>query len=218
VGGEVVGRGRTADVVGDGPDRVIRTYRDGRDAAPEVRVLRHLHEVGYPVPRVFDAAGPVMVVERVTGPTLLRYCLGRPWRAAAGARLLRSLLDRLAGVAVPDGLPEPFGAGGQLLHLDLHPDNVLLGRAGPVVIDWPNAARGPAAADVAQSWLLIVTSDPPVPAPVRPVAGALQRSFADHVLPTADPTRGWIPLVARRRLGDPNVTETERRRLIRLGN
>jgi hypothetical protein len=35
-----------------------------------------------------------------------------------------------------------------------------MGRAGPVVIDWPNAARGPAAVDVAHTWIVVACSEP----------------------------------------------------------
>jgi aminoglycoside phosphotransferase (APT) family kinase protein len=39
-----------------------------------------------------------------------------------------------------------------LVHLDLHPLNVLCTRRGPVVIDWPAAARGAPGVDVALTW------------------------------------------------------------------
>src|SRR6185312_8264612 len=38
---------------------------------------------------------------------------------------------------------------------------VMLTRDGPVVIDWPNAARGPAAADVAHTWLVLACARAP---------------------------------------------------------
>ena len=37
---------------------------------------------------------------------------------------------------------------------------MILGARGPVVIDWPNAARGPAAADVAHTWIVMACSVP----------------------------------------------------------
>ena len=37
--------------------------------------------------------------------------------------------------------------------MDLHPANVLLAPAGPVVIDWTNARAGPPELDLAMSWL-----------------------------------------------------------------
>ena len=35
---------------------------------------------------------------------------------------------------------------------------MILTARGPVVIDWPNAARGPAAADVAHTWIVLACS------------------------------------------------------------
>ena len=45
-----------------------------------------------------------------------------------------------------------------MCHGDLHPGNVILGRHGPVVIDWFDAARGVPAADVARSVTLLSTA------------------------------------------------------------
>ena len=60
------------------------------------------------------------------------------------------------------GSPLPTGPGmrraergDRLVHLDLHPLNVILSDKGPVVIDWPNAARGDGNTDVALTWVLI---------------------------------------------------------------
>ena len=73
---------------------------------------------------------------------------------------LAMLLDHLHAITAPDWLPSPLGAGTALLHLDLHPENVILTQRGPVVIDWPNAARGPGAADVAHTWVVLACSLP----------------------------------------------------------
>lgn len=49
------------------------------------------------------------------------------------------------GTAMPAGSPT-------LLHLDLHPFNILIDADGePVVIDWANAATGPAELDAART-------------------------------------------------------------------
>ncbi len=48
-------------------------------------------------------------------------------------------------------LPE----GDQVLHLDFHPQNVYRHRDGWAIIDWHSACRGPAAADVAMSVILM---------------------------------------------------------------
>ena len=65
------------------------------------------------------------------------------------ARTLAELHARLHAI--------PYG-GERLLHLDFHPDNVLLSRRGPVVIDWSNARAGEPALDVAMTWVICATS------------------------------------------------------------
>ena len=54
--------------------------------------------------------------------------------------MLADLHDRLHEIAGPDWLPGMPDGGDRLLHLDLHPLNVIMSPNGPVVIDWPNAA------------------------------------------------------------------------------
>ncbi|MFE5309558.1 phosphotransferase [Isoptericola sp. NPDC056605] len=78
--------------------------------------------------------GPGMLLERLAGPTLADELLaGRRDAGEAGA-LLASLHARLHALPWPDG---------PLLHLDLHPSNVVLAARGPVVIDWTDARTGP---------------------------------------------------------------------------
>jgi hypothetical protein len=77
----------------------------------------------------------------------------RPWRAHAHGRLLAGLQASLHAVPAPGGLPRRFATGDpgrdRGLRLDLHPENVILTRDGPVLIDWSNAAAGGPAAGVA---------------------------------------------------------------------
>jgi hypothetical protein len=101
-----------------------------------------------------------MIMDRVLGPTMLDDLVRAPWRMATHAATLASLHWRLHDVPAPDWLPAPFGDGASTLHLDLHPDNVILSPAGPMVIDWPNAARGPGQADVAHTWIVLACSLP----------------------------------------------------------
>lgn len=42
-----------------------------------------------------------------------------------------------------------------IIHLDLHPQNVLLGPTGPVLIDWPNAQEGRPSLDVTLSAVIL---------------------------------------------------------------
>ena len=213
-----IATGRTADVFADGPGRIRRVYRDGRDATAEAMVMRHLTAHGYPVPTVFDADGPSIVMEEIPGPTLAGDVLDRPERLPAAATMLRDLHDRLASVPALAGLESPFGDGDSVLHLDLHPFNVLLGPDGPVVIDWCTAVRGPAEVDRAYTYVVLRTAAKPHPDISDAEFARARRGFCFALLDGGDdPARRWIAAAARRRLDDPFVLPSEQPLLERLG-
>ncbi len=213
--GPLIGAGRAADVYALDERRVLRRYRNGESSEREAAVMAYLAEAGFPVPRVYDASGPDLVLERLGGRDMLADLSARPWLARRHARTLAGLHDRLHAITAPPSLPAPFGPGGRVLHLDLHPGNVMLTPSGPVVIDWSNVAAGPAAADVAMAWLIIATSEvdaPPLllrPA-ISSVRAVLLRRFRALV---RDDPRPELARVARARMADRNVRPAEARRL-----
>ena len=213
--GPLVGAGRAADVYALDERRVLRRYRNGESSEREAAVMAYLAGAGFPVPRVHDASGPDLVLERLGGRDMLADLSARPWLARRHARTLAGLHDRLHAITAPPSLRAPFGPGGRVLHLDLHPGNVMLTPAGPVVIDWSNVAAGPAAADVAMAWLIIATSEvdaPPLllrPA-ISSVRAVLLRRFRALV---RDDPRPELARVARARMADRNVRPAEARRL-----
>ena len=174
---EILGTGRSADVFEHGPHEVLRRYRAPRDTAREVAVMEHARARGYPVPAARALNDTDIVMERAEGPTMLEDMMRNPWRMRRHAEALARLLDRLHAIIAPDWLPSPLGAGTALLHLDLHPENVILTCRGPAVIDWTNAARGPAAADVAHTWVVLACSLPPSDPLKRVVALGGRRLF-----------------------------------------
>ncbi|NJP34473.1 phosphotransferase [Micromonospora thermarum] len=143
--------GRDADVYALDGDRVLRRYRSGGDVAAEAAVMTHLHRLGYPVPRVHHAAGPDLVLDRLVGPTLAQSVVIGRTDAWSAARILLDLLGSL------HALPTRRAAvpADRILHLDLHPENVILTPAGPVVIDWRNAREGRPGLDVAMSAVIL---------------------------------------------------------------
>lgn len=205
----LIAAGRQADVFDLGDGRVLRRYRTVTTALGEADVMRHAREHGFPVPDVLEATPSDLVLERIDGPTMLADLTRRPWRVVRHARLLADLHRRLHAIPPPPGLRTLFGEPDSLLHLDLHPENVHLTPGGPVVIDWPAAAGGPAAADVAQTWILIATSD----------ASSFERAaripFIRAFLGCFDrgEIAGVLPAVAGRRLADENVRASERARI-----
>jgi aminoglycoside phosphotransferase (APT) family kinase protein len=215
--GRLIGSGRAADVYELDAGRVLRRYRVAVDVEPEARLMTYLRSAGYPVPEVFDAQGPDMVMARLSGTDLLSDLARRPWMARAHALMLADMHDRLHQIEAPPGLPavfEPAGAGEagrRVLHLDLHPGNVMLTPDGPVVIDWSNGAAGPAGADVAMAALIMEVSEvDDLPRLVRLVAGQIRRTFVRHFMRgvSADPGP-YLSQAALRRIEDRNVRPAE---------
>jgi len=129
-----------------------------------------------------------IVYERIDGPSMLEDVLRHPWRLVSAAhqfadlhlamhrRTLEELpsgRDLLAGLlrAAPRltdqvrtqllGKLDQLPAGEAICHGDYHPDNILMTRRGPIVIDWMSVTRGHPLADVAGTSLLFRVVDIP---------------------------------------------------------
>jgi aminoglycoside phosphotransferase (APT) family kinase protein len=177
--------------------------------------MTFLGGAGYPVPRVYDVSGPDLVMERVAGRDMLADLSSRPWLVGRHARTLAGLHDQLHAIVAPPSLGGLFGPGDRVLHLDLHPGNVMLTAAGPVVIDWTNAAAGTPAADAAMAWLIMASSEvdeaPPLLRPaISSIRGILLRRFRALVRDDIGPE---LARVARARIADRNVRPAEAERL-----
>ncbi|MFN2471906.1 MAG: phosphotransferase [Gaiellaceae bacterium] len=202
----LIGSGRASEIFDLGDGRVLRRFKAGGNPEREALAMRQAERHGYPVPRVLDVSRNALVLERIEGPTMLARLRRRPWTLRTEMGRLARLHERLHRMAGPVGLPE-LGAGDRLLHLDLHPDNVILGPEGPVVIDWANARRGDPAVDAALTWVVAATS-----------GGAFGRLAVRWFLPhfeRAELLRA-LPAAAAFRLDDVNVTEREREAVRRL--
>ncbi|WP_306215191.1 phosphotransferase [Actinoplanes sp. RD1] len=145
--GPLIASGREADVYEYGAGKVLRRYRRDADVTGEADAMRYLAGQGYPVPEVFEAAGADLVLERLTGPTMAQSLIAEELSIAEGAALLADLHRRLHAIE-----PEP---GVCVIHLDLHPENVLLTGRGPVVIDWCNVRLGDGDFDLALTALIL---------------------------------------------------------------
>jgi aminoglycoside phosphotransferase (APT) family kinase protein len=142
--------GTTADIYLLDDERVLLRYREHPDLSREVEIMRHVAAHGYPVPEVYSADGLDLVMERVHGPTLLQALVAEEIAIPEGAQLLADLHRRLHDV------PPPHGGGDAVLHLELHPGNVVLTEThGPVVLDWARARTGPGDLDVAVTAVII---------------------------------------------------------------
>lgn len=119
---------------------------------------------GYPAPEVFDVSddGLDLVMERVDGPTMVEMGASKPWRLSRLGAQLADLHQSLHGIVAPEWLhPARIGGGHQVVHMDLHPLNVLMSRNGPIVIDWTNTAAGDPSVDVVATWILVASGEVP---------------------------------------------------------
>lgn len=167
--GPLLARGRSADVYDVGDGQVLRRYRrSSQDTAYEIRVMRFVAGQGIRVPAVFDL-GPKhladrdILMERIDGTTMLEDFEARPWKLFSHVRLLARLQHDVNALVAPNWMVSPSTAApkkrrdDRVLHLDLHPMNVMLTKEGPVIIGWNNAAGGPAGFDAALSYVEMAT-------------------------------------------------------------
>jgi aminoglycoside phosphotransferase (APT) family kinase protein len=205
---KLIAAGRASEVFDLGDGRVLRRFKGGGCPEREALVMRHARSHGYPMPEVLEVRTDALVLERVEGPTMWEAVAATPATIREHAALLAKLHRDLHEIDSPEGLPAAAD-GGCLLHLDLHPANVILSPRGAVVIDWTNARRGEAAFDVAVTWLIGATSTG---------LGSLGRPFVHHFLShfDRDDLRRVLRAAAEYRRADVNVIETERQAIQEL--
>ena len=194
--GEPLGSGRRADVYALDEAWVLRRDREGyADGLAEGALMERLRAHGYPVPRVrlADSSRSDLVMQRLYGPTMLEaFVAGRIDPRESGAMLARLLRQLHA-------LP------GRVVHLDLHPENVMLTPDGPYVIDWANAEEGDPGLDWAMSAVIlaqVALVDEQYAAPAGAMLAAL---LADPSGLTGDGLREAL----RRRAANPTMTVRE---------
>lgn len=189
----------------DAGNRVLRVGRATRIDA-EIAAADAAAGV-LPVPRVLGRAElgdeSAVLLEKLPGRPAAEVARQRPALARAAGRACGAVHALLEEVSPPARLTPvtgaPAGTDGDgracLLHLDLHPFNVLVSEEAELtgVLDWANAAAGPVPLDRARSWA-ILTLDPAARA-LRHQAGwqALAEGWAEvaglHDIPGA--LRAW---------------------------
>ncbi|MFJ8631048.1 phosphotransferase [Streptomyces sp. NPDC093568] len=194
--GRLLGSGRASDVYEIDEAWVLRRDREGyADGLAEGALMERLRAHGYPVPRVrlADSSRSDLVMQRLYGPTMLEALVAGDIGPRESGELLARLLRQLH--AVP----------GRVVHLDLHPENVLLTPDGPYVIDWANAEVGDPGLDWGMSAVIlaqVALADERYAAPARAMITAL----------LTDPsalTRDGLTEALRRRAANPTMTVRE---------
>lgn len=195
-----IASGRTAEIYPWPDGRVLKLIRPGFPpflADQEERGAR----IAYQITGCAPQPGPLLeidgrrgvLLERISGPTVMAELDRRPYRVVAFARLLGGLHARLNAAAAPElpsqrervlwmledrspnipadlkpsllRLLERQPDGDRLCHGDFHTYNVILSPRGPVVVDWEPATRGSPAGDVAETCLSTRRSTARLPGP-----------------------------------------------------
>ena len=147
---------------------------------------------------------PGIIMERIEGATMMRWGTNFPWRIYTGAVMMArlhaemhskigedtpELRDRLRrGIeeseVIEDDLRKPalkrlesLSDGDSICHGDFHPDNIMMSKSGPVIIDWEFGANGRPEADVARTVVLVQSGEPLVSGIRRGVIGVARRIF-----------------------------------------
>ena len=175
--------GRDADIYAIDDQWVLRRYRNGHPVRDEADFMRHVARHDYPVPAVREVAGPDMVIQRLSGPTLADLAIAGDLSGAELGEIHADLHRRLHAIPAPSGTP-----GRVVVHGDLHPLNVIATDDGPVVIDWRNAEEGAPEFDIAMTAIICaqVALDPQW-ADLTPL---LREALATYLATSIDPTPG----------------------------
>lgn len=186
-----------------------------------------------------------LVYERVDGKSLLQDFLSRPWtllRAAqrtadlhAKVHLLRApgLTSQRLALEAKIQFAQPLSPhlrraalraltllpdSDRLCHGDFHPGNILITKAGPLVIDWVDATSGNPLADVARTYVLFnLAGQPPGTSfgmLFQMLRGWFYRAYQQRYFQIRPGSRhelaAWLPVVAAARLSEDIPEEQER--------
>jgi aminoglycoside phosphotransferase (APT) family kinase protein len=216
--GPLLAAGRDADIFEYGHGRVLRRSREGRSLTEEARIMDYVRAYAYPAPAVEEISddGLDLVMERIEGTDMVARMTKRPWSIRRQGRLLADLHHQLHEIAAPAWLHHaPVGEGDRLLHLDLHPLNVILSPTGPVVIDWTGASRGDPAVDVAIAWVLMMGGSVSTSRLIGVVLDRARRALVNSFLCPfeLEAVKRTLPDVVAWKVLDPHMSPSEQARM-----
>ena len=156
--------------------------------------MRRVADQGFPVPAVHDVDGTDLIMDRIDGDTMLDRLSAAPWKVVSYARLLARLQQRLARIEAPTWMLAEAADRSHpqsVLHLDMHPMNVIMSPDGPVVIDWTNAAGGPPGFDGALTYVEVTRTQQRLLSSAS--ASASSRSHSADIAADEPSTRTSVP-------------------------
>jgi serine/threonine protein kinase len=140
-------------------------------------------------------------MERLAGPAMVEAYAAGLIDAAEGGELLAGLLRQLH--AIPGR--RSASAGHRILHLDLHPENVMLTPDGPRVIDWSNTEEGDPALDWGMSAVILAQ----VAVGGEPIAGPAHELLDVLLTDPSHLTEDGLTEALRRRAADVMMSAEE---------
>jgi hypothetical protein len=162
--------------------------------------------------RVIIGGREAIVFDLIKGESGFRHLLLNPWSVKHFSRQFSALHVRMHAISVPDQIPQlnailirnmtmhellssdvkakiiryiaALPDGNVLCHGDFHPDNILLRRGKPFVLDWMTAARGNPLADVARTSVLLKWAQPGpgTPALFKVLLAGIRTRFFEHYI------------------------------------
>lgn len=220
MGGTLIGAGRVAEVYADGDD-VLKLYAAGigpEQAEREAVILEALQATPLLVPRARGVVeidgrwglrmtrmpGTPLMLSETSAQIVADLHVTVHCQSGAGLPPLKPrLAARISGAAQLTDAErhdlllrlDKLDDGGDLCHGDFHPANIMTDGSKLAIIDWLDASCGPAAADVARTYLLARHN-------FAALAEPYLTAYLSHGMIERAAVMAWLPLVAAARLSE----------------
>lgn len=193
--GKLIGQGNTAEIFEWDNNNILKLYRNGlsedlctKEFELTKYAFEHLNIAPKPIKLIYSNGRAGAIYERLTGKTMLKLLLSKPWNFRKYSKLLAhshiKIHQRatLSAVTVKEKLREDIENvtllsleekqllykyidtlpdGDCICHFDFHPDNIILLDKKYYVIDWMTACIGDPLSDVARTLLLLKFAEIP---------------------------------------------------------
>ena len=162
--------------------------------------------------RLIVAGRDAIIFDFIKGDSGFRHLIRNPWSIEGFAQEFAAIHAKIHSTSVPDEVPElksilvrninlhdhltsetkteiiryldRLPGGNKLCHGDFHPENILMSKGKPFVLDWMTATRGNPLADVARTSVLLKWAElgPGTPSMLKPLLSGIRRKFHRHYL------------------------------------